>query len=75
MSESDKTPIVFFYENIDEIIDMLDRRFFKKNIWEHLVRKGKYRGHYSHFVRLVKTEIHDKEISQDNVVYVNFGGG
>ena len=65
MNEFKKTPVMLFYENKDEILDMLNKHYLKKIMWELLVSEGKYRGGYSHFCALIKTMISDKDMSNE----------
>lgn len=49
-----------FYDNLDEITQMIQRRFSNRLIWKSLTDEKKYSGDYTHFCRLIKKEFDDK---------------
>ena len=65
MDEIDKTAMMLFFENKDDILEMLGKRYPVTKIWKVLVGRGKYHGDYSHLCKLIKSEFTDEELSNE----------
>lgn len=57
---------VQFYDNLETITAMLERRFSLRRIWQKLKDDGKYSGDYTHFCRLAKKEFDGKKQPSNN---------
>lgn len=63
-----KNPTILFYENLDEIREMKEKRYFNKVIWRELVEQKKYKGGYPYFNRLMNKEFANKSAQASNSV-------